>query len=248
MCNYCQMTPQEPSEAFAKTCVIVPAFNEENSIMQVVQSVKDHLPGACVVVIDDGSSDDTAQRARAAGAVVLSPCFNLGIGGAVQTGFKYALDHDFEIAVQIDGDGQHDAGEAHRLIEMSSQSGADIVIGSRWLGRGDYVAPANRRVGMKILEGLVSWRTGSRFSDTTSGFRAFNGQAIALFAGHYPTDYAEVESILWARHYGLNIREVPVKMLIREHGESSIRGTRSIYFMLRITMELLIGVIGGGYQ
>ncbi len=242
------MTPEEWSTTLSTTCVIIPAFNEGNSIERVVRSAKEHLPGSRVVVVDDGSIDDTAQRAHAAGAVVLSPCTNLGIGGAVQTGFKYALAWGFEMALQIDGDGQHDASEAPRLLEMSISSGADIVIGSRWLGRGSYVAPTHRRIGMKILEALVSWRAGGRFTDTTSGFRAFNHRAIALFAEHYPADYAEVESILWARHFGLTIEEVPVTMLQREHGQSSIRGIRTAYFMLRITMELLIGVIGGDYK
>jgi glycosyltransferase involved in cell wall biosynthesis len=242
------MMSEELRNTFAQTCVIVPALNEENSVGQVIQSIKDHLPGARIVVIDDGSIDETAQIGRAAGAIVLSPCINLGIGGAVQTGFKYALNHGFDTAIQIDGDGQHDPKEAHRLIELCNESGADIVIGSRWLGRGDYVAPTNRRIGMKILERLVNWRTQSRFTDTTSGFRAFNHQAIELFAKQYPTDYAEVETILWARHYGLNVQEVPVKMSIREHGESSIKGFRAAYFMLRISMELLIGVIGGDHK
>lgn len=242
------MTPEEWYTTFSSTCVIIPALNEENSIERVVRSAKEHLPGSCVVVVDDGSTDNTAQRAHAAGAVVLSLCTNLGIGGAVQTGFKYAQAQGFEMVLQIDGDGQHDASEAQRLLETAISSGVDIVIGSRWLGRGSYVAPRHRRFGMKILEALVNWRAGNRYTDTTSGFRAFNHRAIALFAEHYPADYAEVESILWARHFGLTLMEVPVTMLKREHGQSSIRGVRTVYFMLRIMMELFIGSIGGDYK
>ena len=242
------MTSEEWIATLFSTCVIIPALNEENSIGSVVHSAKEYLPGSRVVVVDDGSTDNTAERARAAGAVVLSLCMNLGIGGAVQTGFKYALAQGFELALQIDGDGQHDASEAHRLLEVVMSDNVDIVIGSRWLGRGSYIAPTHRRFGMKILEALVNWRAGSRYTDTTSGFRAFNHRAIALFAEHYPADYAEAESILWARHFGLIIEEVPVSMLRREHGESSIRGVRTAYFMLRIIMELCIGTIGGDYK
>ena len=134
------------------------------------------------------------------------------------------------------------------MIEKLVDGGADIVIGSRWLGRGDYVAARNRRYGMKILESIVSWRAGSRFTDTTSGFRALNRRAIALFAEHYPRDYPEVESIVVAHHYGLTVVEVPVLMKQREHGESSIRGLKSLYFMVRITMGLMLGVVGGESQ
>jgi glycosyltransferase involved in cell wall biosynthesis len=239
------MTPEELLSAYSRTCVVVPAFNEERSIAQVVASVFEHMPGAMVAVVDDGSRDNTAERAQMAGAKVLSLSVNLGIGGAVQTGFKYALREGYSYALQIDGDGQHDPRETQHLFEHLIDNTADIVIGSRWLGRGDYVAPKSRRYGMKYLEGLVSWRAGARFTDTTSGFRAMNKSAVTLFAREYPSDYPEVESILVARQHGLRVVEVPVAMKAREHGTSSIRGLKVLYFMLRITIGLLTGVIGG---
>jgi len=239
------MTPAELADAYSKTCVVVPAYNEGKSIAQVVQAVQEHMPGATVAVVNDGSRDDTERCAREAGGVVLSLSLNLGIGGAVQTGYKYALSQGFSYAVQIDGDGQHDPSETHHLFESLVAGQADIVIGSRWLGRGNYVAPRNRRYGMKFLEAVVSWRAHSRFTDTTSGFRALNRRAIALFAEHYPTDYPEVESIVLARNYGLRVLEVPVVMKAREHGTSSIRGLKTLYFMVRITMAVVIGVMGG---
>jgi len=231
------------SDAFASTCVVVPAFNEGASIANVVRAINEHMPGSMVAVVNDGSSDDTALRAREANALVLSLPVNLGIGGAVQTGFKFALENNYDFAIQIDGDGQHDPSESHHLILELLADHADIVIGSRWLGRGDYVAPRNRRYGMKFLEVLVSWKAGSRFTDTTSGFRALNRRALALFAEHYPTDYPEVESIILARHHGLRVMEVPVSMKAREHGTSSIRGLKTMYFMIRITMVIMLGVM-----
>ncbi len=239
------MTPEQLADALSRTCVVIPAFNEGRSIGAVVRAVHQHLPGATVAVVNDGSRDDTEAQARAAGAVVLSLSQNLGIGGAVQTGYKFALRQGHSFAVQIDGDGQHDPSEAHHLIERLMVGDADLVIGSRWLGRGDYVAPRNRRFGMKLLEALVSWRAGTRFTDTTSGFRALNRRAIELFAVHYPSDYPEVESIVLAHHFGLRATEVPVKMNPREHGTSSITGLSTVYFMVRITIGLLIGVMGG---
>jgi glycosyltransferase involved in cell wall biosynthesis len=239
------VTPEELRDAYVQTCVVVPAFNEGESIEKVVIAIREHMPGAAVVVVDDGSLDDTAREARAAGAVVLSLAVNLGIGGAVQTGYKYALAQGYSYAIQIDGDGQHDPSETAHLVEPLLSGDVDIVIGSRWLGRGNYVAPRNRRFGMKFLQSLVSWRAGAPFTDTTSGFRALNGRALRLFAEHYPTDYPEVESIVLARRYGLVVREVPVMMKAREHGRSSIHGLKTLYFMVRITIGLLLGVMGG---
>lgn len=239
------MTPDQLADVLSRTCVVIPAFNEGKSIEGVIRAVQEHMPGAMVAVVNDASTDDTEERARNAGAAVLSLSNNLGIGGAVQTGFKFALRHDFSFAVQIDGDGQHDPSETHHLLEQLVVGDSDLVIGSRWLGRGDYVATRNRRMGMKFLQSLVSWRARGHFTDTTSGFRALNHRAIALFAAHYPADYPEVESIVLASKYGLRVTEVPVRMDAREHGISSIRGVKTLYFMMRVTVGVLIGVMGG---
>ncbi|NNN08679.1 MAG: glycosyltransferase family 2 protein [Acidimicrobiaceae bacterium] len=239
------MTPEQLADAFARTCVVIPAYNEGKSIQAVIRAVQEHMPGAIVVVVNDGSSDDTEVKARAVGAVVLSLSVNLGIGGAVQTGYKFALRRGYDFAVQIDGDGQHDPREVPHLFEQLIEEESDLVIGSRWLGRGEYVAPRNRRFAMKFLQALVSWRARGHFTDTTSGFRALNRRTIELFAIHYPTDYPEVESIVLARKFGLRVTEVPVKMEAREHGTSSIRGFKTLYFMIRVTVGLLVGVMGG---
>jgi glycosyltransferase involved in cell wall biosynthesis len=221
-------------------CVVIPAFNEEHTVGQVVTSVYRAVPDACVLVVDDGSTDKTSERAAAAGAAVVSLCVNLGIGGAVQTGYLYALRHQFDICIQIDGDGQHDPDELPRLVAPLLEGQADMVVGSRWLGRGNYQAPRSRRLGMKILAGLVHWRIPTPVTDPTSGFRAVGRQGINLFAGTYPTDFPEVESLLLAAAYGLRVREVPVVMRPRTFGRSSINGLRAGYYMARVAMAVLV--------
>jgi glycosyltransferase involved in cell wall biosynthesis len=220
--------------------VVIPAFNEEHTVGDVVSSVYRAVPGACVVVVNDGSTDETAERAAAAGATVISLCFNLGVGGAVQTGYLYALRHHLDICVQIDGDGQHDPAEVPRLIEPLLAGRADMVVGSRWLGRGDYHAPRGRRLGMKILAALVHWRINTPVTDPTSGFRAVGRRCIDLFAGTYPTDFPEVESLLLATAHGLRVRETPVRMHPRAFGYSSITGLRSAYYMVRVGMAVIV--------
>ncbi len=224
-----------------RLCVVIPALNEGRSIGAVVEAVRAALPGAQALVVDDGSTDDTAAEARRAGAVVASLPVNLGIGGAVQTGYRYALRHGFDIALQVDGDGQHDPGEAARLLAPVLAGQADMVIGSRWLGRGEFASPVGRRLGMRILAALVRARTGGPFTDTTSGFRAVGRRGIELFARAYPTDFPEVEVIVLACRQGLRVTEVPVAMAERQHGASSIAGLRSAYYMARVVVALLFG-------
>jgi glycosyltransferase involved in cell wall biosynthesis len=229
----------------APTCVIIPAFNEEEAVGHVVRSVNEALPTACVLVVNDGSSDGTARSAEQAGATVLSLPVNLGIGGAVQAGYRYALEHAFQLAIQIDGDGQHDPQEAMRVLAPILTGEADMIVGSRWLGRGDYVAPRSRRFGMRILAKLVSRATGTVLTDSTSGFRAVGRRGIELFAHEYPTDFPEVETIVLATRRGLRVREVGVRMEQRTTGRSSISGVRSsAYYMIRVIMVLLLDSIG----
>lgn len=232
----------EASGAF-RLCVIVPALNEGRTVAKVVGSIRDALPAAHIIVIDDGSTDDTSARALKAGAVVITLPLNLGIGGAVQTGYLYAERHGFDIAMQIDGDGQHDPGEARLLIDPIVERRADLVVGSRWLGRGDYKAPYGRRLGMRILSGLVRSRTGQSITDTTSGFRAVGRLGVELFAHSYSSDFPEVEALVMARQCGLRIEEVPVQMEQRLHGRSSIAGLRSCYYMLRVVVALVVDVL-----
>jgi glycosyltransferase involved in cell wall biosynthesis len=221
-------------------CIIVPAFNEGRSVFDVVKTVYKVMPDAHVVVVNDGSTDDTAIQAYLAGAAVVSLPINLGIGGAVQTGYQYALRHGFEFAMQIDGDGQHDPTEAARLLKPLIDGTADVTVGSRWLGRGAFESPSGRRFGMRVLAMLVRWKTGGSFTDTTSGFRAVGRRGLELFAESYPTDFPEVGTIVLAYRSGLRIEEVPVQMEKRQHGRSSIAGLRSAYYMIRVIVDLLI--------
>jgi len=222
-------------------CVVIPAYNEGRSVAGVIERVKQALPAAGIVVVNDGSHDDTGSRAAGAGAQVINLPLNLGIGGAVQAGFRFAVRSGYIVAVQVDGDGQHDPAEIPRLLEPIGRGASDMVVGSRWLGRGDYVAPSARRSGMRILARMVNWRTGSRFTDTTSGFRAVSGPALRLFAENYPTDFPEVESLVLATQHRCRVIEVPVRMTKRAYGNSSISGLRSAYYMLRVGLGLLIG-------
>ncbi len=225
----------------ARICVVVPAFNEAASIARVISRLAVAVPDAHVVVVNDGSEDDTAARALGAGATVMTLPVNLGIGGAVQAGYRYALRHGFDVAVQVDGDDQHDPFEIERLIAPIRDGRAEMTVGSRWLGRGDYIAPWGRRLGMRLLARLVHWRTGGSFTDTTSGFRALGRDAIALFARSYPTDFPEVESLVLASRNGLRLEEVAVRMIPRTDGRSSISGIRSAYYLARVTAALAVG-------
>jgi glycosyltransferase involved in cell wall biosynthesis len=233
--------PTDSTHLFEQTCVIIPALNEEQTIASVIDSVRKGMPESHVVVINDGSTDSTERKAREHGATVISLPINIGIGGAVQTGYRYALTHGYRFAMQIDGDGQHDPSEGRQILFPLVENDMDLVVGSRWLGRGDYVAPKGRRFGMRILASLVDWRTGGSFTDTTSGFRVVNLRAMSFFASNYPTDFPEVESLVLASRHGLKIQEVPVKMAEREFGRSSIAGIRSAYYMIRVGMALIVG-------
>ena len=230
-----------PGTARPRICVVVPAFNEAASIARVVSGLALAVPDAHVVVVNDGSEDDTAARALGAGATVMTLPVNLGIGGAVQAGYRYALRHGYDVAVQVDGDDQHDPFEIERLIAPIRADRAEMTVGSRWLGRGEYVAPRGRRLGMRLLARLVHWRTGCAFTDTTSGFRALGRDAIALFARIYPTDFPEVESLVLASRNGLRLEEVAVRMIPRTDGRSSISGIRSAYYLARVTAALAVG-------
>ena len=223
---------------------IVPAHNEEGAVGGVVSEIAAFDPALDVVVIDDGSDDRTAAVAQAAGAYVVRLPFNLGIGAAVQTGFKFALEEDYEIAVRLDGDGQHDPAELPRLLEVLERDGADVVVGSRFVaGAGDHHGPRSRRAGIVFFAKLVSLLTRQNVTDTTSGFQALNRRGIAIFAADYPHDYPEVEATLMVHKHRLRLVEVPVQMRDREHGTSSITLVRSVYYMLKVTLALFVGML-----
>jgi glycosyltransferase involved in cell wall biosynthesis len=227
---------------------IVPARDEEAAIAGVLDELRAYDPTLDVVVVDDGSVDDTAAIARTRGAAVVRLPFNLGIGGAVQTGFKYALEHGYDEAVRLDGDGQHIPTELPKLIGPLEAGEADIVVGSRFAGGEDtdYTPPLARRAGIRFFARIVSWLVHQRVTDTTSGFQALNRKGIALFAADYPHDYPEVEATVMVVKNRLRLKEVRVTMREREHGRSSINALRSIYYVLKVTLALFVGIFRRG--
>jgi glycosyltransferase involved in cell wall biosynthesis len=227
-----------------RAVAIVPAHNEAGAIGGVVDEIRAVDPRFDVVVVDDGSTDETAAIAAARGAAVLRLPFNLGIGGAVQTGFRYALEQGYELAVRLDGDGQHDPNELAALLGPIERGEADIVTGSRFAGgEGAYRPPLARRVGIVFFAKLVSLLTRQRVTDTTSGFQALNREGIALFASDYPSDYPEVEATVLVFKHRLRLAEVPVQMRERAAGESSIGLLSSIYYMLKVTLALFLAMV-----
>jgi glycosyltransferase involved in cell wall biosynthesis len=223
---------------------VVPAYNESETVERVIASLREHTPSFDILVIDDGSTDDTGGRARRAGATVVRHPFNLGIGGAVQSGFTYALDNGYERMVQVDGDGQHLADELSILSEaMDADPAVDMVCGSRFLTDKGYPAPVSRRTGIHIFAFLLSRIVGQRVSDPTSGFRLYNRRAIAVFARDYPHDYPEVEAVLMVHFHRLRMTEVPVRMLERGGGVSSIGSGKSVYYMIKVLLAIFIGLL-----
>jgi glycosyltransferase involved in cell wall biosynthesis len=222
---------------------VVPAYNEAATVGGVVQALLDHCPNFDVLVVDDGSTDATAACAADAGARVLKHPFNLGIGGAVQSGFQYAREHDYDFLVQVDGDGQHEAEEVRTLIDaMDADPSIDMVCGSRFLQDGKYPAPVSRRTGIHIFAFLLSRIVGQRVSDPTSGFRLYNRRAIALFARDYPHDYPEVEAVLMCHFHELRMTEVPVHMSLRRGGVSSISSGKSVLYMSKVLLAIFVGL------
>ena len=225
-----------------KRIAIVPAYNEERNVARVIDELRAFDPGLDVVVVSDGSVDRTAEVAAEHGARVVRLPFNLGIGGAVQTGFKYAHEHGYELVVRCDGDGQHIPAELQKVLEPVLAGEADIAVGSRFAGGEGYRSSAARRIGIRLLALVVSAIAKQRVTDTTSGFQALNRKALALFAADYPHDYPEVEGMVMTIKHQLRLREVPVSMREREHGRSSITALHSIYYMAKVLVALFVGL------
>lgn len=221
-----------------RVLVVIPTYNEAGNIGAVVTAVRAIAAGE-IVVIDDCSDDDTAALARAAGAIVLSHPCNLGIGGAVQTGFLYALQHGYDAVVRVDGDGQHDPAYISALLAPLASGHADVVVGSRFLAREGYQSTFVRRTGILIL-GLLSAVVGARVTDPTSGYWALNRRALEVLAKFQPDDYPETQSLLVASRAGCRIQELPVIMLARGAGQSSIGTLMSGFYMVKVILAVLI--------
>jgi glycosyltransferase involved in cell wall biosynthesis len=230
-----------------KLLAIVPAYNEAGAIGSTVAELHAHAPDWDVLVVDDGSTDDTARLAHAAGARVLRMPFNLGIGGAVQSGYQYALEHGYQVAVQIDGDGQHDPRYLAILLEhLRADPELNMVTGSRFLDAEDvhgYRSSASRRVGIRLFAGILSRIVGRRITDPTSGLRMTDRRGIELFARDYPHDYPEVEALVLSHAHRLQGDELPVRMRARVTGRSSIGSTQSAYYMMKVLLAVLVGMM-----
>lgn len=226
-----------------QTLIVMPALNEEESVASVVHEVLSKLPGVSVLVVDDGSTDRTAELAHAAGAEVLRLPFNLGVGGAMRLGFKYALEHGFINVVQVDSDGQHDPSGVPSLVEALDRS--DLVLGARFAGEGDYVVKGPRRWAMVVLASIISRLARTKLTDTTSGFRATGPRAVRLFAEHYPAEYLgdTIESLVIAARAGCVIEQLPVAMRPRAGGAPSHNPAKAAIYLGRAGMALTIALL-----
>lgn len=226
-----------------QTLIVMPALNEEEAVGAVVREVLEKLPGASVIVVDDGSVDRTAGVAKAAGAQVISLPFNLGVGGAMRVGFKYAIANGFRYVVQVDSDGQHDPAGVPALLRALEH--ADIVLGARFAGEGDYSVRGPRKWAMSVLAGSLSRLSGTRLTDTTSGFRATGPRAVQLFARHYPAEYLgdTIESLVIAIRAGCKVEQIPVSMRERAGGVPSHNPLRATAYLGRAGMALIIALI-----
>jgi glycosyltransferase involved in cell wall biosynthesis len=233
----------EPRSKAQRCVAIMPALNEGEQIASVIHELRNVDPEIEVIVVDDGSTDDTAAEARRVGAKVIRLPYNLGIGGAVQTGYTYALEHGFDIAFQLDGDGQHDPHQLEAIIAPVERGEADVVIGSRFLGLGQYRVPPGRRVAMAVFARLVSMIVRQPLSDTSSSFRAVNRRAMSLFAHEYPHGYLEtVEATVMAAKYGLRLMEVPVQMRQRMFGQSSLTIPLASFYAFKVIVAIFISL------
>jgi glycosyltransferase involved in cell wall biosynthesis len=226
--------------------VFIPAWNEEESVAEVIAGVRKALPDADILVVDDGSVDATARRAGEAGARVASLPFNQGLGAALQTGYLYALRNDYDLCAHLDADGQHPPAEVARLLAEVETGRADLAIGSRYrdvteVAEEDYRPTFSRRLGTNLFRFFLTIATRQHFTDTTSGMRAANRRVMALFAGRYSHDFAEIESLQRAVRQGLRVEELPVRMLPRREGTSFLTPLRSAFFIFKGVIVLLVG-------
>lgn len=223
-----------------KTLVMIPCYNEEENIERVVARLNERAPEVDYLIINDCSTDRSEEILRKNKFSYLSLPVNLGIGGGVQSGYLYAVEHDYDITVQMDGDGQHDPAYLADLIRPVAAGELDMAIGSRFITKNGFQSSAMRRLGINIISGLIRFLTGAKVKDTTSGFRACNRQLTAFYARHYAQDFPEPEAIVAAVCGGWRVGEVPVVMEERMGGTSSIRSFKSAYYMIKVTLSLIV--------
>lgn len=240
--NASNVTPPRLTPDTVRVLAIVPAYNEADSIANVVHDLKKHMPHCEVVVIDDGSTDATSHRVPVEAILIRLP-FNLGIGGAMQTGYRYAQLHGFDVAVQVDADGQHPPAQARKVVQALLDNEVDMAIGSRFMGEGDYQQSSSRMAGIRVLRGLLKILTRQTFTDCTSGLRAANRRVIRAFAMWYPDDYPEPEVVLLLKKSGFKLMDVPVQMQQRSTGVSSISMWRGVFYVIKVSVSLLIDTI-----
>lgn len=226
-----------------KSIVIIPAYNEEKSIVKTVQDICEHAPEFDYIIINDCSTDHTLDICRENQLHVLNLPINLGIGGAVQTGFLYAYTNGYDYAVQFDGDGQHDARYLQRMRDYMAEQKADMLIGSRFLEKEGFQSTGMRRFGIRYFSVLIKLLTGVTITDPTSGMRMINRDIIALYSESYPKDYPEPESVVSIINRGKKVLEYPVEMRKRMEGTSSISPLKSVYYMIKVTLAILIEML-----
>lgn len=231
-----------------KKLIIIPAFNEASNIERVIDNLTENYPEYDYVIVNDGSSDDTASLCAEKGYEVINLPINLGIGGAVQCGYRYALRKGYDIAIQMDGDGQHDPKFLDEITAVIERGEADCVVGSRFINKEGFQSSGSRRIGISILSTLGLILTGVRIRDITSGYRAVNKKLIAIFANDYPVDYPEPEAMIIASINRCRIVEYPVVMKERESGVSSINFKKSVYYMVKVTISMIIRRISLGFR
>lgn len=223
-----------------KKLVIIPAFNEEGNLEKTIKDIKDNAPGFDYVIINDCSTDKTLEMCRRHGFSYLNLPVNLGIGGAVQTGYRYAYYHGYDIAVQFDGDGQHSAAHLENMLSALIDTESDMVIGSRFIEKEGFQSSGLRRIGIKYFTGLIKILTGKKITDPTSGMRMVNRKLLEKFTDEYPKDYPEPESVVTILSEKYKVTEIPVVMNEREEGVSSISLKNSVYYMIKVSFAILI--------
>ena len=233
----------DPRAADTRVLVVLPALNEGRSVGTVVRDVRSRYPHYDVLVVDDGSTDDTASAAAEAGATVCSLPFNLGVGGAMRTAYKYAERHGYQVVVQVDADGQHDPSYIEKLVDGLTD--ADLVIGARFAGLGEYKAAFARRLAMRMLAVVLSRLAGRPLTDVTSGFRAAGPRCIEVFALHYPAEYLgdTVESLVIALRTGSSVQQLPVEMRARAHGNPSQSSFKAAVYLARAVAALGLALV-----